>query len=249
MRQFEHKALSRCDSVTAVSDLDVQQFKAWGIRSAQTVDNGVDVDCFSASNAVTASPVELLFVGSLDWFPNQDAIRFFVKEIFPLVKLQQPAARLCVVGRRAPESLAWWMRQQEDVTLLSEVADVRPHYMRAGLAIVPLRVGGGTRIKILEAMSMETPVVSTSIGAEGLTVKDGTHLLIADTPGDFARAVVSLMSSEELRRRIGHNGRKRVLERYSWDRIASDQEQVWLSTSARAAGAMEPAYRASGFSH
>ena len=209
MQRFERSALSRCSSVTAVSDLDVQQFKAWGIHSARSVENGVDIDFFSTSQAIAASPLEVLFVGSLDWFPNQDAVRFFVEEIFPLIKIQKPAAQLTVVGRRAPESLASWMRRQEGVTLLSEVPDVRPCYTRAALAIVPLRIGGGTRIKILEAMSMGKPVVSTSIGAEGLAVKDGTHVLIRDTPAEFARAAVSLMSSEELCRKIGQDGRKR----------------------------------------
>ena len=247
MQRFERSALSRCSSVTAVSDLDVQQFKAWGIHSAQSVENGVDIDFFSTPQTIAASPLEVLFVGSLDWFPNQDAVRFFVEEIFPLIKIQKPAAQLTVVGRRAPESLASWMRRQEGVTLLSEVPDVRPCYTRAALAIVPLRIGGGTRIKILEAMSMGKPVVSTSIGAEGLAVKDGTHVLIADTPAEFARAAVSLMSSEELCRKIGQNGRKLVLERYSWDRIASHQEQVWLAAASQESAAKQPAHAA--YSH
>ena len=246
MQRFERNALSRCSSVTAVSDLDVQQFKAWGIHSARSVENGVDIDFFSTSQAIAASPLEVLFVGSLDWFPNQDAVRFFVEEIFPLIKIQKPAAQLTVVGRRAPESLASWMRR-EGVTLLSEVPDVRPCYTRAALAIVPLRIGGGTRIKILEAMSMGKPVVSTSIGAEGLAVKDGTQVLIADTPAEFARAAVSLMSSEELCRKIGQDGRKLVLERYSWDRIASHQEQVWLAAASQESAAKQPAHAA--YSH
>ena len=245
MQRFERSALSRCSSVTAVSDLDVQQFKAWGIHSAQSVENGVDIDFFSTPQTIAASPLEVLFVGSLDWFPNQDAVRFFVEEIFPLIKIQKPAAQLTVVGRRAPESLALWMRRQEGVTLLSEVPDVRPCYTRAALAIVPLRIGGGTRIKILEAMSMGKPVVSTSIGAEGLAVKDGTHVLIADTPAEFARAAVSLMLSEELCRKIGQNGRKLVLERYSWDRIACHQEQVWLAAASQESAAKQPAHAAS----
>ena len=129
-----------------------------------------------------------------------------------------------------------------DAALLSEVPDVRPCYTRAALAIVPLRIGGGTRIKILEAMSMGKPVVSTSIGAEGLAVKDGTHVLIADTPAEFASAAVSLMSSEDLCRKIGQNGRKLVLERYSWDRIASHQEQVWLAAASQESAAKQPAH-------
>lgn len=237
MRRFEQRALRRANWVTTVSPLDAETIRAWGAASISLVENGVDPDEFRPATE-PGNPSDLLFVGSLDWFANQDGVLYLLEQIWPLIRSQQPQARLRIIGRRPPAQLEKRIGYSPSVELIGEVSDVRPFFSRAAVVVVPLRIGGGTRIKILEALSMGKAVVSTSVGAEGLAVVDGVHLLLADSPQEFARRAIDLLNFPEERRRLGENGRKLAVQRYSWNHLADRLELAWY----RACGIRMPSF-------
>ena len=241
MEAFEREVLRQADWVTLVTGLDAEQVRAWGVQRTSVVENGVDVDQFVPLEG-NCDRDEILFLAALDWYPNLDALDYLLKDIFPLVRQASPRARLRIVGRRPPAGLKERIARCPGVELVGEVADVRPFLTRAAVVAVPLRIGGGSRIKILEALAMGKAVVSTSIGAEGLAVTDGMHLLLADAPSDFAARTVELLKSSEERLRLGENGRKLVVERYSWDQMARALEWAWeeLCGAGHACGVEAP---------
>jgi polysaccharide biosynthesis protein PslH len=227
MRWFERRALMQAECATAVTRQDAQQMKKWGVSAVALVPNGVDLEAYQLPTDA-ARHSELLFLASLDWYPNIDALEYFLAEILPLILSLHPDALLRVVGRRPSESLRRLVARHRSVELIGEVADVRPHLARAGVVVVPLRIGGGSRLKILEALAAGKAVISTSIGAEGLELTAGEHFQLADTPSQFARRTAALISSEEERRRLGENGRRFVSKHYGWDGIAAKLESAWF---------------------
>jgi len=241
MDSFERRVMRRADWVALVTELDAEQVRAWGVQRTSLVENGVDVDQFVPLEGKCDSD-EILFLAALDWYPNLDALDYLLEDIFPLVRQASPSARLRIVGRRPPAGLKERIARCPGVELVGEVADVRPFLARAAVVVVPLRIGGGSRIKILEALAMGKAVVSTSIGAEGLAVTDGVHLSLADAPSDFAGRTVGLLKSPEERLRLGENGRKLVVERYSWDQMAKALEWAWeeLCGAGHACGVEAP---------
>ena len=196
IQDAERKYLRKADHVIAVSEKDQAAFAEYvdpaRISVAQT---GVDTDFFrpAAPECKNEIPNSLVFTGSMDWLPNEDAISYFVDEILPLIKRQLPDISLCVVGRQPSRRLQELASRTPELQLTGWVEDVRPWVAQRAAYIVPLRIGGGTRLKIFEAMSMAKPVVSTSIGAEGLPVVGGKHLLLADDPATFAETTVRLL--------------------------------------------------------
>jgi glycosyltransferase involved in cell wall biosynthesis len=231
MQAFERRVFPRADAVAGVTGLDAQQALAWGSHSTVLVENGVDLDHFAPVSERASNAAELLFLGSLDWYPNQDAVEYLLEEILPFLSARSPEVRLRIVGRRAPPELAKLVARSSGVELVGEVADVRPYLARARVVLVPLRIGGGSRIKILEALAMGKAVVSTTIGAEGLAVTNGVHLLLADSPEAFADSTLQLLKSPEEQARLGIEGRKLVEGRYSWDTAAEALESAWLRVS------------------
>jgi glycosyltransferase involved in cell wall biosynthesis len=181
------------------------------------VPNGVDVEMRPFdSRAAKASSRNVLFCGSLDYLPNRDGLRWFYNEIWPKIRNSVPDARLTVVGRGAVESEFESMRSDASVEFQGEVQDVLPYYRAAGVAVVPLRLGSGTRLKIPEAMSLGNPVVSTSLGAMGLTVTNGADIAIADDATEFASDVVRLMTEPDRFHSVRNSARKLVDENYDW---------------------------------
>ena len=231
MEAFEREVLRRADWVTLTTELDAEQVRAWGVQRTSVVENGVDVDQFVPLEG-NCDRDEILFLAALDWYPNLDALDYLLKDIFPLVRQASPRARLRIVGRRPPAGLKERIARCPGVEHVGEVVDVRPFLTRAAVVVVPLRIGGGSRIKILEALAMGKAVVSTSIGAEGLAVTDGVHLSLADAPSDFAARTVALLKLSEERLRLGENGRRLVVERYSWDKMARALEWAWKQACA-----------------
>ncbi|HEV2762149.1 MAG TPA: glycosyltransferase, partial [Pyrinomonadaceae bacterium] len=240
--RFERAACRRFDWVVAVSreDADVMR-REYGVPHVSDVPTGVDTEFFRPRGAERREPFNLVFTGSMDWLPNEDAIRFFTSEIFPLVKRDVPQATLTVVGRNPFPSLVELSKRDPSVTVTGRVEDVRPYMERAAAYIVPIRVGGGTRLKIYEAMAMEKPVVSTTVGAEGLPVQDGRELLLADTPEAFAASVVRVLKDEDLARRLGAQAAATVRERFSWAGVADEFAAACERAVARRAGAERPA--------
>jgi sugar transferase (PEP-CTERM/EpsH1 system associated) len=235
MERYEREACRRFDAVAAVSEVDRDVMRdAYGVECVFDVPTGVDYDFFRPLGT-PPDPNEIVFTGSMDWMPNEDGIVWFAREVLPLVARDMPEARLTVVGRNPTPAVAALADESPRVTVTGRVADIRPYVDRAAAFVVPLRVGGGTRLKIYEAMAMGRPVISTTIGAEGLPLEPGRDILIADTPADLASAVVRVMRVPEYGSRIGEAGRALVRERFGWDRAAESLANICALARKRAA--------------
>jgi glycosyltransferase involved in cell wall biosynthesis len=218
---YERAACRRFDHVVAVSQEDRETMeRAYGLKSVSDVPTGVDTEFFRPRGTEARDPHNLVFTGSMDWLPNEDAIQFFTKEIMPLVRERVPGATLTVVGRNPYQSLVELGRRDSSIIVTGRVEDVRPYMERAAAYIVPIRIGGGTRLKIYEAMAMEKPIISTTIGAEGLPLTDGRELLLADTAQTFADAVVRVLTDEAQARELGARAAEAVRARFSWDKVS-----------------------------
>jgi glycosyltransferase involved in cell wall biosynthesis len=162
----------------------------------------------------------------MDWLPNEDAISYFTQQILPLIRKSIPDVSITVVGRNPSPKLQELGRRDSSVTVTGRVEDVRPYIERAATYIVPLRIGGGTRLKIYEAMAMERAVVSTSVGAEGLPLTSGKEILIADTPAAFAEAVVNLLANPDTARELATRAANTVREQFGWAQVAERFAEV-----------------------
>jgi len=227
MERFERTAFARFTRISAVSDQDKEIISKWiAPDRIAVVPNGVDVRYFQGKKG-KEDPGSLLFVGSLDWRPNVDCVLYFLDEIWPRIKAECPAVKFFIVGRNPAPGLISRAEREGFVTVRGSVEDVRPYLDGAEVCVVPLRAGSGSRLKILEALSMQKAVVSTSIGAEGLEVEQGKHLLIADKPADFAAAVVRLLKDPVYRTELSSEGRRLVERKYAWETLAELLESEW----------------------
>ena len=229
MLRFEREALERFDLVLCVSDADRQTLSRLYPNALKTpahvIKTGVDTEYFAPATDRVARRAHLVFTGSMDWLPNEDGMQYFVREILPRVRQAEPDATLSIVGR-SPTPAVKRLAETAGVEVTGRVDDVRPHIAEGSVYIVPLRIGGGTRIKIFEAMAMGKAVVSTTVGAEGLPVTSGHDILIADEPARFAQAVVHLIRDIDLRHRIECSARQVVMDRYDWSAVAEDFEHA-----------------------
>lgn len=218
----ERQSCRRFDHVVAVSKDDREKMaRDYGISSVSEVATGVDVDFFKPSGNEVVNPHSVAFTGSMDWLPNEDAIQWFTSEILPRIREKIPDFKLTVVGRNPYQSLLELAKREPSIEVTGRVPDVRPYIERAAAYIVPIRIGGGTRLKIYEAMAMGRPLISTTIGAEGLPLDPGKDLLFADDPQSFADAVVRVLKDPALGKQIGEAGAKTVRERFGWDRVSA----------------------------
>ncbi len=193
------------------------------------VPNGVDT-AFFARDPQAATQLEqpyLLFTGTLDFRPNIDAVTWFGRQVLPLIQAQQPDVRFAVVGRN-PTPAVRELDRLAGVEIVGEVADVRPWFDRSAVYVVPMRIGGGVRLKVLEALSMELPVVATQMGAEGVEgLAHGVHALLADKPAEFAAQVCRVLRDRTLAQQLGLAGRALVVERYDWQSIVPRMVALW----------------------
>ena len=221
MERFEREACRRFAGVVAVSEADRALFgDRFEARRTFAIPTAVDAEYFRPGTGPTVAG-RLVFTGSMDWLPNEDAILYFVDEILPRISARVPAVSLAVVGRRPSPRLSRRLAERRDVILTGRVDDVRPHMESAEVFVIPLRIGGGTRIKAYEAMAMGKPVVSTPVGIEGLPVRDGEHFVQAERADEFADAVVDLLRDPERRRRLGQAARRYVESSCSWPSAAA----------------------------
>lgn len=226
-QRFERRVLGTVERTVAVSDTDAQRFRQdFGVSRVDVVENGVDTAYFQPQ-ARRRESGRLLFLGSLDWRPNLDGVRLLLERVFPAVRAAEPSASLCLVGRNPPESLRQQAARIPGVELHGNVPDVRPYLADCGLLVVPLRIGGGSRLKILEALASGTPVVSTRVGAEGLCLEAGQDLTLVEDIDDLTGALIQAIRHPETIQAEAERGREKVLEHYDWDRLAERLEQVW----------------------
>lgn len=240
MLDFERESLCRFDVVVAVSVRDAEMFeKQCGLAGAYVIPTGVDLDFFRYQPSSRDN--EVVFCGSMDWLPNQDAIDYFLDEAWPAIVREIPDACLTVVGRAPPARLVDKGARVGRCRFTGFVDDVRDHVPGAAVSIIPIRIGGGTRLKAYEALAMGTPVVSTSIGVEGLPLEPGEHYVRADTPDELARATMQLMRSPEQRLRIAENARRFVEESFSHQVAARAFEGACdLAIATRTSGSDRP---------
>ena len=217
MGYWEPRYAERFDYSTTVSEEDRQLLLNENSRlQVEVIPNGVDVQKYQPLSSESISP-SLLFLGNMGYPPNIDAALYFCKEIFHLIRQEDKKAELWIVGRDpSPEILEL---DNDNVHITGRVDDVIPYYKKTSVCVVPLRAGGGTRLKILEAMALGRPVISTRIGCEGLDVIDNENIIIADTPAQFAQKTTQVLHDHELYEHLSKNGRKLVETRYSWDPI------------------------------
>jgi glycosyltransferase involved in cell wall biosynthesis len=219
---FERKIFRRANQVWVCSKEERSQLRRRDLLSdVRVIPNGVNVQSFAREPRTSPAKGRLLFFGNLDYFPNVDAVQYLLSEIFPQVRSAHPDAELHIVGRGGA-ALAQLGAGREGVRFVGAVPDIYAAIAEAEVVVVPLRVGGGTRLKILETLAVGRPVVSTSIGAEGLAVTAGKDLLIEDDPAAFASAVVQMLEDGGLGERIGINGQRRVREAFDWAVIGDE---------------------------
>ncbi len=226
---FEERAFAAAQAVVTVSREDAALARfAYNAPRVEIVDNGVDTEFFQPP-AGPRQPGTVLFLGSLDWRPNLDAVDVLLRQVWPAVRAQMPGARLQIVGRNPPPWLADRIATVPGVELHGSVPDVRPFLHTCAVLAVPLRIAGGSRLRILEALACETPVVATRIGAEGLRLKAGEHLGIVDDCESIAAGLLAALRDPDGSAAQAQCGRATVLAEYHWDALAAKLEQVWLS--------------------
>ncbi|HEU4630403.1 MAG TPA: glycosyltransferase [Gemmatimonadaceae bacterium] len=234
MRRFERAECRRFDRVVAVSAQDAETFRtAYAVADVVDVPTGVDIEYFRPSGTITRAPAELVFTGSMDWMPNEDAIRWFAAEVLPRIRRDVAGVHLTVVGRHPTAAVRALAESDPAIRVTGGVPDVRPYIEAASVFVVPIRVGGGTRLKIFEAMAMECPVVSTTIGAEGLPVRPGTDLEIADDAEGFAGAVVGLLRTPDRAATLARTAAAAVRAEYGWDGVARRFGAICQETAGR----------------
>ncbi len=216
-RKFRREELGACRAaaltlVTSERDGDLLRREVPQLRTA-TITNGVDCDQFARPDGPRKADTAV-FVGATHYFPNEEGVLYFLREVFPLIKEQHPQFRFTVVGGKPPMSIV--QLQSEAVQVTGYVNDVRPFMWESSVFVVPLRMGGGTRFKIVEAFAAGIPVVSTRLGAEGIPVEDGRELLLADTPAELAAAVVRVLENPGLAEELVRAGRDYVRRHFDW---------------------------------
>ncbi len=225
-RKAEDFLCRRFDHVICVSAEDRAVLsQEFGLEHVSTLSTGVDVDYFRPQQG-SVVPGRIVFVGSMDWYPNEQGAFWFVREVLPLVRRECKGAHFVAVGRNPSARLRALADQSAGFEITGTVEDVRPFLSSAQVVVVPLRVGGGTRIKIYEAMAMERAVVSTSLGAEGLPVIDGRDLLLADDAASFANAILAILQQDGTRQRIGRVAREKVVRDCGWGTVANQMADI-----------------------
>lgn len=230
-RKIERVLRTTCPEVAlnvAVSELDAARLLhvAPGSRT-HVVDNGVDIDYFRPSGDGEVGERSLVFAGSLDCYPNEDAVRHFLDEIWPALLASDPDRRAAIVGRNPPPGVQAAAARDPRLTVTGRVADVRPYLEAAAIYVCPLRVGGGTRLKVLDALAMTKPLVATTLAVEGLDLEPERHYLPAQSPAEFVAQITRLERDGALRRSLGRAGRELVERRYSWQVIGERLEAAY----------------------
>lgn len=218
LKRVESKLLARADLVSVTSERERGLLGALlPGTGVVVVPNGVDTSAFAPDAESVETPRRVIFTAYMDYHPNEQAAHFFADEIWPRVLAELPDATWYLVGAQPPPSFERLVALP-GVTVTGPVEHIQPYLASAAVAVAPLLVGGGTRLKILEALAMGKAVVTTAIGCEGLDVESGEHLLVADDPDEFASAVIALLRDDRLRERLGAAGRALVEEKYGWTR-------------------------------
>ncbi|MFQ5500469.1 MAG: glycosyltransferase family 4 protein [Candidatus Zixiibacteriota bacterium] len=227
LRQYEKDWLSQFALNLSVSSLDIEGLRAINGSAEYTViANGTDTDYFQPGSVKGSK--ELVFAGGMTWYPNRDAMTHFCKEIYPRIRMQEPGVCMNIIGSAAPRDVLDCAERDDSIRVHGFVSDIREIIRGSAVYVVPIRVGGGTRLKILDAFACGKSLVSTSVGCEGIAVTPDKDVLIGDTPEQFGDQVVRLLRDADLRRSLENNGRTLVERSYSWDSIGIDLHKAYM---------------------
>ena len=218
LRRYESDVVGRFDSNLVVSGLDAVRLREFcaGAKTA-LVANGVDVDYFRQSDEASAEPGHLIMVSGMNWFPNLDAVLYMIESIWPVLTRATPDVKLTIVGARPPRRVTDLAAKDPRIVVTGFVDDIRPYMDRAQVYLCPMRDGGGTRLKVLDALSMGKPIVATTMALEGIDVAPEQDVLVGDTPEAFVSQIQRLLQDHALRRRLATNGRSFVEQKFSWE--------------------------------
>lgn len=228
MCKFEEDACRAAQGVVAVSEQDQCTFETdYGLTNVLgACQTGVDTEFFRPDPKNQPEPQTIAFLGSMDWHANIDGVTYFASEIYPLIKKAHPGVEFLIIGRNPPKVVEDLAAQDSSITVTGTVDDIRPYVHRSRVLVVPLRVGGGTRIKIFEAAAMGVAVVSTAIGAEGLPMEDEKEILLRDKPEDFAQGVIDLLSDGGRADALARGGRTLVEREFSWAPVTEEFAEI-----------------------
>lgn len=227
LKRLESTIFSKLDLGIAVSELDRQHLERLCPRGRfVVVENGVDVRAFIPDPGAVERN-SLVWVGGFHHHPNCEAVRFFLKEIFPRIKQEKGETKVYVVGGGVPDWLRNLATTDPSIVLTGYVDDPLPYIQRAAVFVAPILSGGGTKLKVLEAMAVGKAIVATSIGIEGIEGKDQEHFMVADNPVTFSSMVVSLLNDHAFRERLGANARKRAMAKYDWEAICEAMSRIY----------------------
>jgi glycosyltransferase involved in cell wall biosynthesis len=230
MYRYERRVSQASGHIVAVSQTDADEMRRlFDVTRVTEIPTGVNIEYFRPPTPPPATTADLVFVGSMDWLPNVDGVFYFIREILPLIRQARPETTLAIVGRTPPPKIAQFAAADPRIQVTGTVPDIRPYLWSSAVAIVPLRIGGGTRLKIYEAMAAQIPVVSTTIGAEGLSVNPPHDIRLADTPAHFAAQCLELLTTPELRTRLAQAAAAMVTSHFSWEQVARAFENIMQS--------------------
>jgi polysaccharide biosynthesis protein PslH len=230
MYEYERRVSLLAGEIVAVSATDAAAMRQlFGVKRVSEIPTGVNIDYFQPPQTPPAEGADLVFVGSMDWLPNVDGVLHFAREILPLIRRRRPDCSLAIVGRTPPPKVAELGERDPKIRVTGTVPDIRPYLWGSAVSVVPLRIGGGTRLKIYEAMAARIPVVSTTVGAEGLAIHPPDDIRIADAPEDFADRCLELLDDAEDRRHVAAAAWEMVNANFSWEQVAHCFEKILLA--------------------
>ncbi len=226
MLAYESYACRSAKSVITVSEVDADLMREnYKLQRVSTIPTGVDANYFSPQNPVRHI-ADVVFVGAMNWMPNIDGARWFVREVLPHIRRKKPDCSVAFVGRDPAPEILEFAKSDRLIQVTGSTPDIRPYLWGASVSIVPLRIGSGTRLKVFESMAARVPVVSTTIGAQGLPVENARHLYIADDPREFAECCRELIDNQDRRTQMSDVAWDMVSSCFSWDRVSTEFERL-----------------------
>ena len=230
MYEYERRVSLAAGHIVAVSAADAAAMRElFGVTRVSEIPTGVNLEYFKPPETRPKENADLVFVGSMDWLPNIDGLLYFVREVLPLIRRRRPDCSLAIVGRTPPAKIRELQERDPLIRVTGTVPDIRPYLWGSSVSIVPLRIGGGTRLKIYEAMAARIPVVSTTVGVEGLTIHPPQDIRIADLPRDFADRCLELLADAGERRSLAEAASQMVNANFSWEQVARCFEKILLA--------------------
>jgi len=223
LKVYERKEVAKFNINITCSELDSErlEFITSGVNT-HVIPNGVNTEFFSPINEIIPDPYSLIFVGGMSWYPNREAMLFFSKEVWPELKRQIPDISMHVVGENPPQYLIDLAKRDSNYHVYGFVDDVKSLFYKSGIYVCPISDGGGTKLKILDALAMGKPIVANKIACEGIDVTDRTNVLFAETPDEYINNIIELINDSLLRKKLSENSRKLILEKYSYEVIGKE---------------------------